>query len=155
MAFAGVFRNPALIATIVAWVLAQILKMPLAYRQDRHWDWALLLRAGGMPSSHAALVTAAAHATGLTAGFDSPAFAVATALAVIVIYDATGIRRQAGLHAEMINAIARDLIEGHPLRSRERLLEVLGHSPLEAIVGFLLGLASAQIVVTLFTRTAP
>lgn len=150
MAFAGVLKNPVLIAAVIAWSLAQVLKMPIAFWHDRHWNWSLLLRAGGMPSSHAALVTAAAHAAGLTAGFDSPVFAVAAAVAMIVIYDATGIRRQAGLHAEMINAIARDLIEGHPIRSRDRLLEVLGHSPLEAIIGLLLGLLTAQIVVVLF-----
>jgi acid phosphatase family membrane protein YuiD len=99
-----------------------------------------------MPSSHAALVTAAAHGIGLTIGFGSGMYALAVVLAVIVMYDATGIRRQAGRHAEIINAMIQDLVEGHPLH-QEQLMEVLGHSPLQAFVGMLLGLAVAQLVV--------
>ncbi|MCJ7677548.1 MAG: divergent PAP2 family protein, partial [Anaerolineales bacterium] len=79
-------------------------------------------------------------------GFDSPAYALAVALAMVVIYDATGIRRQAGLHAEMINAMVQDLMEGHPLQ-QEKLAEVLGHSPGEAFVGLLLGLTVSTLTV--------
>jgi acid phosphatase family membrane protein YuiD len=104
----------------------------------------LLLRAGGMPSSHSALVAAASHATGLFWGFDSPVFALSFVLAMIVIYDATGIRRQAGKHAEIINTMIKDLASGHPLKE-EQLREVLGHTPLEAIGGTLLGLITAQL----------
>lgn len=141
----GIFANPVLISGFVAWALAQTIKVPLNYLSQRQWDWALLLRAGGMPSSHAALVAGSAHAIGLFAGFDSPLFGLAVAIAVVVIYDATGIRRQAGKHAEIINAIVRDLASGHPLRE-EQLREVLGHTPLEALAGMLLGLAIAQLV---------
>ncbi len=102
-----------------------------------------------MPSSHSALVTAAAHGIGLAAGFDTALFALAVVIAMIVIYDATGIRRQAGRHAEIINTILRDLLEGHPF-TQERLREVLGHSPLEAFIGMILGLVVAQIVVPLW-----
>lgn len=98
-----------------------------------------------MPSSHSALVTACAHATGLYQGFDSPLFALAAVVAVIVIYDATGIRRQAGKHAEIINAMIRDLATGHHLQ-QERLREVLGHTPLEALGGMLFGMGIAQIL---------
>ncbi|OGO11113.1 MAG: hypothetical protein A2Y93_12950 [Chloroflexi bacterium RBG_13_68_17] len=140
----GVFHNQTLIASLTAWSLAQILKLPIEFMQTRKWNWALLLRAGGMPSSHSALVTAVAHSIGLTSGFDTPAFALAVALAMVVIYDATGIRRQAGRHAEIINAMVEDLVEGHPLR-QEQLREVLGHSPMEALVGVVLGLAVSQI----------
>jgi acid phosphatase family membrane protein YuiD len=142
----GILNNQALVAALLAWGLAQAMKLPVAYLRTQRWDWSLLLRVGGMPSSHSALVTAAAHAIGLTAGFDSTLFALAVVLAMVVIYDATGIRRQAGRHAEIINAMVRDLVEGHPLR-QEQLREVLGHSPLEALVGLLLGLLIAQIVV--------
>jgi acid phosphatase family membrane protein YuiD len=141
----GVFSNPALIAGFTAWALAQIIKVPLNYLANREWDWALLLRAGGMPSSHSALMAATTHAIGLFVGFESPLFALSVALAVIVIYDATGIRRQAGKHAEIINAMVRDLASGHPLRE-EQLKEVLGHTPLEALGGMLLGLVTAQLV---------
>jgi acid phosphatase family membrane protein YuiD len=102
-----------------------------------------------MPSSHSALVSAAAHGIGLTAGFNSPIFALAIVVAMVVIYDATGIRRQAGRHAEIINAMVRDLVEGHPLR-QEQLREVLGHSPFEAIVGLALGILVAQLTIMLW-----
>jgi acid phosphatase family membrane protein YuiD len=141
----GVLSNPVLIAGVTAWMLAQIFKVPLFYMTDREWDWTLLLRAGGMPSSHSALVAGTAHAIGLFTGFDTALFALALALAIIVIYDATGIRRQAGKHAEIINAMVRDLASGHPLRE-EQLREVLGHTPLEALAGMLLGLLIAQLL---------
>lgn len=143
------FANPVLIAALIAWALAQVIKVPVEYFRRRGWDWSILLRAGGMPSSHSALVTAGAHGVGLSQGFDSGLFALAVVFAMIVIYDATGIRRQAGLQAEIINTMLRDLLEGHPI-SQERLREVLGHSPLEAFVGMLLGLVVAQLVVPLW-----
>lgn len=143
----GMFRNPPLLAALTAWALAQVLKMPVHYAQTRHWDWSLLLRAGGMPSSHSALVTATAHGIGLSIGFDTPLFALAVAVAMIVIYDATGIRRESGKQAAIINAIVQDILEGHPLRSQEKLREVLGHSPMEALVGSILGVVIAQILV--------
>jgi acid phosphatase family membrane protein YuiD len=136
--------NYVLIAGLVAWSLAQIVKVPLEYIQTHKWNWALLLRAGGMPSSHAALVTAIGYATGLFEGFDKPVFALAVALAMVVVYDATGIRRQAGKHAELINAMINDLASGHPLKE-EQLREVLGHTPLEALGGVILGLVTAQL----------
>lgn len=138
------FSNHILIAAAIAWTIAQIVKVPLDYLRTKRWDWALLLRAGGMPSSHSALVAGAAHGIGLHYGYDSPIFVVAFVLAVVVIYDATGIRRQAGKHAALINAMIEDLVAGHPLKE-EQLLEVLGHTPLEALAGTLLGLAIAQL----------
>ncbi len=140
---ADLFNNYVLIAGLIAWGIAQIVKVPLEYLQTRSWNWALLLRAGGMPSSHSALVTAIAHSTGLFIGFGQPIFALAVALAMVVVYDATGIRRQAGKHAEMINAMVDDLTSGHPLKE-EQLREVLGHTPLEAVGGVILGLVVAQ-----------
>lgn len=144
-----VLQNRVLVAALVAWSLAQLIKPPLEYARHRRWDWSLLLRAGGMPSSHSALITASAHAIGLTAGYDSPIFALAAALALIVVYDATGIRRQAGRQAAVINQLVRDLLEGHSPR-QERLREVLGHSPGEALVGVLMGLVVAQAVIELW-----
>ena len=148
MDLTGIFRNPVLIGALIAWSIAQAAKLPIEYVRVRKWNWSLLFSTGGMPSSHTTLVTAIAHGTGMVAGYDSPAFAMAVALAMVVIYDATGIRRQAGLHAEMINTMMQDLMEGHPLQ-QERLAEVLGHSPGEATVGFVLGIIVSTIVVLL------
>jgi hypothetical protein len=144
MPLSGIFNNYALLAGLTAWGIAQTIKVPLEYLQTRSWNWALLLRAGGMPSSHSALVTGVAHAIGLFYGFDTPQFALAVALAMVVVYDATGIRRQAGMHATLINAMISDLASGHPLKG-EQLREVLGHTPLEALGGALLGLLVAQL----------
>ena len=96
-----------------------------------------------MPSSHASLLIGATHAIGLADGFDSPLFALSVAIAMVVLYDATGIRRQAGIHAALINAMLRDLASGHPLK-QEQLREVLGHTPLEVLAGIILGIVIAQ-----------
>jgi hypothetical protein len=141
--FKDLFSNLILIPAFTGWAIAQIVKVPLEYLHKRKWNWALLLRTGGMPSSHSALVAGLAHGVGLYAGFNSAVFAIAFVLAVIVIYDATGIRRQAGKHARLLNAMIEDLAAGHPLKE-ELLLEFLGHTPLEAIAGTLLGIACAQ-----------
>jgi acid phosphatase family membrane protein YuiD len=140
-----IFSNPILIAGITSWGLAQLIKVPLNYFSSGKWDWVLLLRAGGMPSSHSALVASVAHASGLFVGFDSPVFALALTVAVIVIYDATGIRRQAGKHAEYINRIIRERLKRGESRDHQ-LREVLGHTPLEALAGTILGIAVAQAV---------
>lgn len=143
MDLGSVFTNQVLGAALAAWGLAQIIKIPLEYLQTRRWNWSLLLRAGGMPSSHSALVAALTHSIGLYLGFGSPLYALSFVLAMIVIYDATGIRRQAGKHAEIINTMILDLASGHPLQE-EKLREVLGHTPLEALAGMLMGLAISQ-----------
>ena len=147
MSVLPVFSNAVLWGAIGAWAVAQLLKTPIHYFRSREWDWSLLLRAGGMPSSHSALVAATAYGVGLYHGYDSPAFAIAFALAVIVIYDATGVRRQAGKHAERINAIIQDLRSGRPhwREMEEQLKEVLGHTPLEALAGTILGIVIVQL----------
>jgi acid phosphatase family membrane protein YuiD len=139
------FDNKILLAAAVAWLMAQIVKVPLEYLRTREWNWALLLSTGGLPSSHSALVSAMTHGVGLYTGFDSAIFAVAFVLTAVVVYDATGIRRQAGLHAELINAIVNDLTTGHPIKESQQkeLKEILGHTPLEALSGIIWGVAFA------------
>jgi hypothetical protein len=83
-----------------AWLVAQLLKLPINYFFNKEWDWSILISPGGMPSSHTAFSTAAALGIGLQEGFGSSHFALAMTLATIVIYDAISIRRQAGFHAE-------------------------------------------------------
>jgi len=141
----NIFANMPLMAGLLAWLIAQVVKPPLGYLHDHTWNWALLLRAGGMPSSHSALVAGVAHGIGLFVGYADPLFALALAVAMVVIYDATGIRRQAGKHARIINKMVADLASGHPLK-QEQLREVLGHTPMEAVAGTLLGIAVAQIL---------
>jgi uncharacterized protein len=138
------FDNNILLCALIAWIIAQAIKVPIEYIKTKKMNWVLLLRPGGMPSSHSALISGLAHAAGLYFGFGSPFFGISFVIAMIIIYDATGVRRQAGKHAEIINKIITDLASGHPLKD-EQLWEVLGHTPLEAIAGMLLGIIIAQL----------
>jgi acid phosphatase family membrane protein YuiD len=135
-------QNHVLWTGMAAWFLAQALKVPMDLIRERRWNWALFFAAGGMPSSHSALVTSTALAVGLHIGFDTPLFAVGVALAMVVVYDATGVRRQAGMQAKKINILVEELLKGHPI-SEQHLREVIGHTPLEALGGVLLGLVVA------------
>lgn len=148
MSLAAVFENKALIAGLAAWLMAQIIKIPLDYLHTRKWNWALLLTTGGMPSSHSSLMTGTVLAIGLYHGFDNPLFALGVAITMIVTYDAAGVRRQAGIHAQRINILFEELLHGHIINEKD-LREVLGHTPLEVIGGILLGLvvATAQWMV--------
>jgi len=141
----SIFYNYVLVAALTAWAIASALKVPIEYLQTHRWNWSLLVQAGGMPSSHSALIVGITHAIGLSVGFGTPLFALAFAMTMIVIYDATGIRRQAGRHAELINAMINDLAAGHPLK-QEQLREVLGHTPLQALGGIILGIVVAQLI---------
>jgi acid phosphatase family membrane protein YuiD len=96
-------QNRVLIAAVAAWVVGQFLKFPLEYILNKRWNWGILFSSGGLPSSHSALVTAVALSIGFHEGFDTSIFALAVAIGMIVIYDAAGVRRQAGIHAERIN----------------------------------------------------
>jgi hypothetical protein len=136
------FQNKALIAGLIAWLLAQIIKLPLNYFYTGKWNWALLLTTGGMPSSHSSLMTGTVFAIGLYHGFDNPIFALGVAITMIVTYDAAGVRRQAGIHAQRINLLFGELLNGHPVSEKD-LREVLGHTPLEVMGGILLGLIVA------------
>lgn len=131
--------NHSLLTGLAAWLLAQILKPPLEYLRKGKWNWGYLLSAGGMPSSHTSLMVGTTIGIALHVGFDSPVFAIAVAITMIVIYDAAGVRREAGRHAEKINILIQELLTGHPISEKE-LREVLGHTPLEVVGGIFLGI---------------
>jgi acid phosphatase family membrane protein YuiD len=147
----SIFHNHVLIAALIAWGIASVIKVPIEYLQTHKWNWALFVQAGGMPSSHTALVVGITHGIGLSVGFDSALFALAFAMTMVVIYDATGIRRQAGKHAELINAMINDMAAGNSLKE-EQLREVLGHTPMEVLGGILLGLVVAQLTWMLWVK---
>lgn len=142
------FTNPVGISTMLGWILGQLIKMPVEYLRHKRWDWTLLLSAGGMPSSHSALMTAVTTSIGLNVGWGSPLFALALAITGIVVYDATGVRRQAGFHAERINQIARELLKLKKLEENDAsyLREIIGHTPGEAAAGVLFGALIALAV---------
>jgi len=134
--------NPMLITALAAWFLSGLLKVPIEYLETKKWNWALWFSPGGMPSSHSALVTAVMLSVGLFDGFNTAAFVVAFTVMMIVVYDAAGVRRQAGFHAEKINAIINELFAGHPIKE-EQLNEVLGHTPREVLGGVVTGIVIA------------
>ncbi len=138
MNLSQIIHNDPLMAAGIAWLLAQLIKVPLDYMFTREFNWHLLLSAGGMPSSHAALVAGLSWAIGLEYGFNSPVFAIAAVMAIVVIYDATGVRRAAGEHARVINRMIEDLASGHPLKEEE-LKELLGHTPGQVLAGTIFG----------------
>ncbi len=143
--FSELLNNRVLIIALTAWGLAQFLKVPIYYLLTRKFNWALMFSSGGMPSSHSALMTAVTTAAGLYAGFDSPIFALAFTISMVVTYDAAGVRREAGYHAEKINLMITELLSGHPI-SEARLKEVLGHTPRQVVAGSLMGIVVALLV---------
>jgi acid phosphatase family membrane protein YuiD len=146
-----IFQNKVLWAVAVAWLIAQASKPFLQYLRTREWSWSWFFSAGGMPSTHSAIIVAATTALGMIKGVASPEFAFGVAVSMVVLYDAAGVRREAGEHARVINAIIEDLSHGHPLKE-ENLKELLGHTPGEVLVGSLLGLVTAIFVIARLTR---
>ena len=136
------FSNRLLQAIFLPWLVAQISKPIVDYIRKRKLNMSLLTTAGGMPSSHSALVCALATAVGLKEGVASTFFVIAFALAVVVMYDAAGVRRAASIQARMLNRIIDELFQGHPI-SETHLRELLGHTPFEVVVGAVLGIVGA------------
>jgi acid phosphatase family membrane protein YuiD len=104
-----------------------------------------LVTTGGMPSSHSALVSALATGIGMTSGWSSPEFAIATIFAIIVMYDAAGVRQAAGKQARILNQIIDELFQENPEFNEDRLKELLGHTPFQVIMGLLLGVLIAWL----------
>lgn len=130
--------NDVLWISILIMLLAQFLKPFTYYIKTRSFDWHHISETGDWPSSHSALISAVATGVGVEQGFDSAPFAIAVVIAMIVTYDAAGVRRQAGEHARAINQMIAELLSGHPI-SQLRYKEVLGHSRAEVTAGVIFG----------------
>ncbi|QRN80305.1 MAG: divergent PAP2 family protein [Nocardiopsis sp. BM-2018] len=141
------FENLPLVAAITATALAQVLKVILVLLTERRWAFDRMLETGGMPSSHSATVTALAVTVGLVEGFGSTLFALSVVFAGIVMYDATGIRRAAGMHAQLINDLVQELAhlfdEGFQPTALKTLL---GHTYPQVLVGSILGGLTGLVV---------
>jgi acid phosphatase family membrane protein YuiD len=144
-ALATLLSNKVLVAALTWWAVAQLIKVPINYAVNRKIDFRLLTSSGGMPSSHAALVCALATGVALHEGLNSPLFAMCVAFAMIVMYDATGVRQAAGKQAAILNVILDELFQGHPI-SEERLKELLGHTRFQVIVGALMGILGTLVM---------
>src|SRR6266704_7054056 len=134
-----------LVATFIAWVIAQLSKTIYELIRYRKLRLSRLVSAGGMPSSHSALVTSLATATGRVAGVESAAFAISLVLAAIVMYDAAGVRRAVSIQARILNQMIDEAFQGKPF-AEKRLRELIGHTPRQVIVGGLLGVVVALIL---------
>ncbi|MCI0475812.1 MAG: divergent PAP2 family protein [Anaerolineales bacterium] len=134
--------NRVLQATLFPWATAQILKVIIELIWHRKLNLRLLTSAGGMPSSHSAMVCGLATAIAIHDGAGSSAFALSIVLAMVVMYDAAGIRRWASIQARILNQIIDELFQGHPI-SEVRLREILGHTPIQVAAGAALGIVMA------------
>ena len=135
--------NSALITALISWFIAQVMKMIIVLIKDRKVNFERLVGSGGMPSSHSALVVSLAMSLGLTEGFDSNIFALGTVFALVVMYDAAGVRRAAGQQAAILNKIVDSFVKSDFSRTEKRHKELLGHTPTQVFAGAILGIAVA------------
>jgi len=131
--------------TIICSFFAQSLKIITKFMGTGQLDLRILAKTGGMPSSHSCCTMGMAVSVGLIEGFNSTSFAIALCLALIVMYDAAGVRRTVGLQARILNQIVNELFSEHPRLSSGRIKEFLGHTPVEVFAGAALGSIIAYI----------
>ncbi len=133
-------RNDMLMCSVIAYFAAQFFKLFTVLYKEKRLDFRYLVSSGGMPSSHASSVSALAFSCARVYGVGSSAFAICFVLAGVVLYDATGVRRAAGEHAKVLNHIVKDLFSGKPEYQEKALKELIGHTPLQVVVGSVLGI---------------
>ncbi|HBE19393.1 MAG TPA: acid phosphatase [Cyanobacteria bacterium UBA11149] len=139
--FGNILNNQVLLVALVACLVAQLLKLVVELTKERKFNLKTLFTTGGMPSAHSALVSALAAGVGQTLGWDSPDFALAMIFAIIVMYDAAGVRQAAGKQARILNQIIDEFFQENQKFNEDRLKELLGHTPFQVIVGLILGIA--------------
>jgi acid phosphatase family membrane protein YuiD len=139
--FSDILNNHVLVVALIACLTAQVLKALLEFIRHRKLNLRVMVETGGMPSAHSALVTSLACGIGQTLGWSSPAFAVTSVFAIIVMYDAAGVRQAAGKQAKVLNQIIDELFQEKPEFNEDRLKELLGHTPFQVIAGSALGVA--------------
>jgi acid phosphatase family membrane protein YuiD len=140
-----ILDNRILVAAFIAWAIAQLSKTIYELIRYRKLILSRIVSAGGMPSSHSALVMSLATATGRVTGIESAAFAISLVLAAIVMYDAAGVRRAVSIQARILNQMIDEAFEGKPF-AEKRLRELIGHTPTQVIVGGLLGIGVALVI---------
>ncbi|WP_163971546.1 divergent PAP2 family protein [Oceanobacillus halotolerans] len=154
------FSNYPLWAALVAIIFAQVVKIPLRYIVTREFDLGLAFSTGGMPSSHSAAVAALSTSVGIIEGVTSTLFAISCIFSIIIMFDASGVRRQAGEQAVVLNQLAKDfqyfLEEAKQwnhkaeYEKKEELKELLGHQPIEVFFGGVTGVIIAFLLYPLF-----
>lgn len=135
-------KNKILLTTLSAWIIAQVMKVCIGVFREHKFDFRWLIGTGGMPSSHVSGAACLAAAVGLKYGFDSVYFALAASFALVVMFDAQGVRRAAGRQARVLNKITEDIYWQGKF-NENRLRELVGHTPIEVLAGALLGVTVA------------
>ena len=133
--FSAFFNNSVLFWSLLSCLFAQLFKIIFNFISTGKIRFGIIFETGGMPSSHSALITGATSGIGFELGFDSPIFALAFAVSLIVMYDASGVRKSAGVQAAEINKLSNKLYPN----SEVKLKETLGHTKLEVFIGSILG----------------
>lgn len=142
--FSQLIQNKIFMTTLSAWVIAQTIKVSIGVIRQKRFDFRWFVGTGGMPSSHAAGASCLATAIGLEYGFNSVYFALAASFAIVVMFDAQGVRRATGRQAHILNKIMEDIYWRGRI-DETRLRELVGHTPIEVIGGFLLGVIIALL----------
>lgn len=142
-----ILSNQVLVSAVAGWIVAQVLKTMLDFALNRTINWERMVGSGGMPSSHSATVCGLTTAAALRYGVSSFEFAVCFVLSMVVMYDATGVRRETGKQAKLLNSILSE----NPLKLnaevlREKLKEYVGHTPLQVVAGAILGICLALVI---------
>ena len=142
--FEGIVTNELLLAAALSWLSAQVIKTILHMCVTKKFDAERLIGTGGMPSSHSATVSSLATAVAITRGSDTPEFAIALILAIVVMYDALGVRRETGKQAVIINEMIEVFNDmGKPMSAEEKLKIFVGHTPMQVLAGCILGIIMA------------
>ena len=142
--FIEIITNKVLIIPICSWAIAQVLKVIIILIRKKQLDLRFLVGSGGMPSAHSAFVAALAASVALIEGLGSVAFGISSVFAFIVIYDAAGVRRSVGQQSVILNRIIRDFRARRPATEwGHDLREFVGHTPLQVIIGALIGIVLA------------
>ena len=142
-----ILSNQVLVSAVAGWIVAQVLKTMLDFALNRTINWERMVGYGGMPSSHSATVCGLTTAAALRYGVSSFEFAVCFVLSMVVMYDATGVRRETGKQAKLLNSILSE----NPLKLnaevlQEKLKEYVGHTPLQVVAGAILGICLALVI---------
>lgn len=140
----NVFNNECLWIPIIVWFIIQSYKVISELIINKKLDMRRFVGAGGMPSSHSAVVTSLATAIGFREGFESAIFALSVLFAFVVMYDSAGVRRAAGKQARVLNQIIES--QGKNINIQEKLIELLGHTPLQVFIGAVVGIILACVL---------
>jgi hypothetical protein len=143
--FYQIVNNDILVAAFLSWFIAQLLKFLFFVAKYKKIDITRLVGSGGMPSSHSSLMMGLSTSIGLKIGFDSLEFALALCMALVVMYDASGVRRAVGIQAKILNQMLKDMKEMKHIE--KNLKELVGHTPIEVFVGAFLGIIIANIII--------